>query len=183
MSLVLSEPDASVEVIPYSNAWPIQFERERAALQTAVGDDVARSIEHIGSTAVPGLPAKPTIDMLLVVDSIADFLKRLPQVEALGYDYREHNTFVGSDTHLFLRKVSNGKRTHHLHVLRSDSPEIDEYRLFRDELRNDPTLAKEYAQLKRVLAEEYADDRHRYVTEKANWVGRVLALLQGGRGQ
>jgi GrpB-like predicted nucleotidyltransferase (UPF0157 family) len=171
-----SERDVSVEVVPYSEAWPILFEQERAALQAAVGD-VAASIEHIGSTAVPGLSAKPTIDILLVVDSIEDFLKRLPQVEALGYDYRAHNTFVGSDTHLFLRKVSNGKRTHHLHVLRSDSPEIEDYRRFRDALRNSPALVKEYERLKLLLVAEYATDRRRYVTEKANWLGEVLASL------
>jgi GrpB-like predicted nucleotidyltransferase (UPF0157 family) len=171
-----------VEVVPYSKAWPILFEQERAALQTAAGD-VAASIEHIGSTAVPGLSAKPTIDILLVVNSTEDFLKQLPQVEALGYDYRAHNTFVGSDTHLFLRKMSNGKRTHHLHVLRSGSPEIDDYRLFRDALRNSPALAEKYERLKLVLAAKHATDRARYVTEKANWVDEVLASLHEHRDE
>jgi GrpB-like predicted nucleotidyltransferase (UPF0157 family) len=175
-----SKRDASVEVVPYSEEWPVLFERERAALQAAAGD-VAASIEHIGSTAVPGLSAKPTIDILLVVDSTEDFLKRLSQIEALGYDYRAHNTFVGSDTHLFLRKKSNGKRTHHLHVLRSDSPEIDDYRLFRDTLRNNPALAEEYERLKLVLAAKYATDRERYVIEKSNWVDEVLASLHERR--
>jgi len=171
-----------VEVVPYSEVWPILFEQERAALEAAAGD-VATSIEHIGSTAVPGLSAKPTIDILLVVDSTEEFLKRLPTVEALGYDYRARNTFVGSDTHLFLRKVSNGKRTHHLHVLRSDSRELDDYRLFRDALCDSPALVAEYQQLKLTLAAECATDRNRYVTEKANWVGGILASLHEHRGE
>jgi GrpB-like predicted nucleotidyltransferase (UPF0157 family) len=182
MSQVRSKPDTSVEVVPYSNTWPILFEQERAALRAAVGD-VATSIEHIGSTAVPGLSAKPTIDILLVVESTEQFLKRLPHVEALGYDYRACNTLVGSDAHLFLRKVSNGKRTHHLHVLRSGSPEIDDYCLFRDALRTNPALAQDYERLKLVLAALHAADRHRYVTEKAKWVGRVLASLRRRRGE
>lgn len=176
------EPDTSVEVVPYSTVWPILFERERAALQAAVGD-VARSIEHIGSTAVPGLSAKPTIDILVVVESTEEFLKRLPQVEALGYDYRAHNVFVGSDTHLFFRKVSNGKRTHHLHVLRSDSPEIDDHRLFRNALLDSPALVQEYERLKLTLAAQYAADRNRYVLEKANWVSGVLASLRRRRSE
>ncbi len=182
MSLVPGKPDASVEVVPYSKMWPVLFEQERAALQAAVGD-MARSIEHIGSTAVPGLSAKPTIDILLVVDSTEEFLKRLPRVEALGYDYRADNTFVGSETHLFLRKVSNGSRTHHLHVLRSGSPEIDDYRLLRDALRDSPALAREYQRLKLVLAAEYAGDRNRYVTGKASWVDGIVASLRERRAE
>src|SRR5688572_23621274 len=110
-----NQPDASVEVVPSSDAWPAQFEQERAALRAALGD-AAVSIEHIGSTAVPGLAAKPTIDILVVVDAVEEFLARLSGVEALGYDYRANNTFIGSESHLFLRKVVDGKRTHHLHV-------------------------------------------------------------------
>lgn len=85
-------------------------------------------------------------------------------------------------THLFLRKVANGKRTHHLHVLRSDSTEIEDYRLFRDELRRDPELAAEYEQLKITLAKRHAADRMRYVTEKAKAVEYLLATLQERRG-
>lgn len=173
-------PGASVEVVPYSEAWPAQFERERHALQAAVGA-AARSIEHIGSTAVPGLAAKPTIDILMVIDSVQDFIERLPAVEALGYEYRANNTFVGSDTHLFLRKVVDGRRTHHLHVLRSDSPEVDDYRLFRDELRSDPVLSFEYEQLKITLLRQHGSDRMGYVTEKAKWVDRLLVTLRDGR--
>jgi len=182
MSLVPGRPDAPVAVVPYSKVWPVLFEQERVALQAAVGN-VARSIEHIGSTAVPGLSAKPTIDILLVVDSAEEFFKRLPRVEALGYDYRAHNTVVGSETHLFFRKVSNGNRTHYLHVLRSDSPEIDDYRLFRDALRDDPALRQEYERLKLVLAAQHAADRNRYDTEKASWADGVVSSLRERRGE
>jgi len=180
MSFMPERPDFSVEVVPYSETWPTLFEQERVALQEAVGG-AATSIEHIGSTAVPGLSSKPTIDILMVVDSPEAFLERLPAVEALGYDYRPNNTLVGGESHLYLRKVVDGKRTHHLHVLRSGSPEIDDYRLFRDYLRADPTLATEYERLKIALARRHGDDRMRYVTEKAIWVDNRLRELREGQ--
>jgi GrpB-like predicted nucleotidyltransferase (UPF0157 family) len=180
MAPMAERPDSRVEVVAYSNDWPARFEQERRALRSAVGG-VAQAIEHIGSTAVPGLSAKPTIDILMVVESIEEFLGRLPALEALGYDYRPDNSIVGSDSHLFLRKVANGKRTHHLHVLRADSPEIEDYRLFRDELRQDSALAAEYEQLKITLARKHATDRTQYVTEKAKAVEQLLATLHQRR--
>ena len=178
MSSVPSSPDGTVEVVPYSEAWPSMFDDARVGLAMALGD-AARSIEHIGSTAVEGLSAKPTIDILIVVERIEDFLERLLQVEALGFDYRASNTFVGGDDHLFLRKVANGKRTHHVHVLRVGSPEIEAYRLFRDALRSDAALRKEYETIKTDLAARHPDDRMRYVTEKAEWVEGVVRSLKG----
>jgi GrpB-like predicted nucleotidyltransferase (UPF0157 family) len=180
MIAVSNRPDFSLEVVPYSARWPRLFEQERAELRDAVGPG-ALSIEHIGSTAVPGLSAKPTIDILMVVESREVFLENLAAVEDLGYDYRSENRFVGNDTHLFLRKVSGGKRTHHLHVLRINSPEIDDYRLFRDALRADVALASRYEQVKISLAKEHADDRMRYVTEKAKWVDGVMETLRTKR--
>jgi GrpB-like predicted nucleotidyltransferase (UPF0157 family) len=173
---VTGEAGAFVDVVPYSPAWPALFEQERAALQAAAGE-TATSVEHIGSTAVPGLSAKPTIDILLVTGSIGEFLTRLPRIQALGYDYRAGNTFVGSADHLFLRKVRDGRRTHHLHVLAAGSPEIDEYRLFRDALCSDPGLALEYERVKLALAAKYAADRTKYVIEKAKWVSETLTAL------
>lgn len=173
-----NQPDNSVEVVPYSDEWPAQFEQARAELSAALGD-TASSIEHIGSTAVPGMAAKPTIDILVVVDDIADFLARLPAVEALGWDYRAKNTFIGSESHLFLRKVVDGKRTHHLHVVRQGSSEIEEYRLFRDELCANPALAADYEEIKWRLAREHAHERGEYVLEKKDWVGVVLERLRG----
>jgi len=171
-----------VDVVPYSPAWPALFEQERVALQAAAGQ-TALSVEHIGSTAVPGLSAKPTIDILLVTGSAGEFLTRLPRIQALGYDYRAGNTFVGSAGHLFLRKVRDGRRTHHLHVLAAGSPEIEEYRLFRDALRSDPGLALRYERVKLALAARYAADRARYVTEKAKWVSETLTVLHQSPGR
>jgi GrpB-like predicted nucleotidyltransferase (UPF0157 family) len=170
-------PDATVEVVPYSSSWPAEFERAAAALRDAVGP-VATSIEHIGSTAVPGLAAKPTIDILVVVASIDQFFDRLSAVEGLGFEYRPNNNVVGGEDHLFLRKVAGGKRTHHVHVVAAGSAEIDGYRTFRDALRSDPDFARRYEQLKFELAHRCADDRMSYVAEKSTWVDAELRRLE-----
>jgi GrpB-like predicted nucleotidyltransferase (UPF0157 family) len=169
-------PDGTLEVVSHRSEWAVDFEKMQAELVAAVGN-VAVSVEHIGSTAVPGLPAKPTIDILMVVASTERFLGVLPQVEALGFDYRPRNLVVGSDHHLFLRRVRDGKRTHHLHVLRAGSPEIDEYRRFRDALRRDPAFAAEYAHVKITLAAQHSADRARYVEAKSQWVEDRLTSL------
>jgi GrpB-like predicted nucleotidyltransferase (UPF0157 family)/mannose-6-phosphate isomerase-like protein (cupin superfamily) len=172
---LVSLPDHMVEVVAYTEEWASAFESEASDLRAAVGD-AARSIEHVGSTAVPSLSAKPTIDILLVVNSAESFLDRLAEVEALGYDYRPDST-----KHLFLRKVANGQRTHHLHVVVAPSPEIDDYRLFRDALRSDAALRQEYEAVKLSLATKYAADRGSYVNEKSQWVDGVMARLRGDR--
>lgn len=176
----VDSPGKSVEVVPYRDEWPALFEAERSALADAAGP-VARSIEHIGSTAVPGLSSKPTIDILMVVDAPEAFLSRLRAVEAAGYEYRA-GSFAKSPDHLFLRKVVDGQRISHLHVLPTGSPEIAEYRLFLDALRSDARLAARYEQLKLDLAAKYADDRMRYVSEKEAWVSDTLGSLSAGRG-
>lgn len=173
-------PDSTVAVVPYSDDWLRLFEEERTELAEALGAS-AMSIEHIGSTAVPGLAAKPTIDILLVTDDPQRVLEHRTELEGLGYDWREHNTFVGGHDHLFFRKVVGGKRTHHLHVLRTGSPEIENYRLFRDALRSDEGLAQRYQQLKTSLAAKHADDRMGYVEEKAKWVDALVVSLRANQ--
>jgi GrpB-like predicted nucleotidyltransferase (UPF0157 family) len=170
-------PDPIVEMVPYSPDWPARFAEERAALADAL-DSCARSIEHIGSTAVPGLAAKPTIDILVVADELAEAVERLAGAAALDYQVRPDNTLVGSADHVFLRKVHEGKRTHHLHLVRTGSAEIDDYRRFRDALRDDPALTRRYERLKLDLAAEHHTDRMGYVTAKSVWVEALLASLR-----
>lgn len=173
---VSAQPDHTVEVVEYSSDWPRAFETERVALEGAVGE-LAVSIEHIGSTAVVGMSAKPTIDILLVVSSIRAFLLEVPSIEALGYEHKGA-TFADRPDHHFLRKVVDGKRTHHLHVVPDSSPEVADYRLLRDALRSDPHLAGRYQEIKRTLADRYGNDRMRYVIAKEAWVEHEIAVLR-----
>ena len=168
----LNRPDATVEVVPYDGSWPSRFEAERAGLLAAVGD-LFVSVEHIGSTAVPGLVAKPTIDVLAVADDLGAVLDRLDALAAAGFEYRPRS-FADDDRHLFFRKVRDGKRLCHLHVVHSSSPEVDDYRLFREYMRTNPDAAQRYAGLKLELAARFAGRRQSYVDAKEREVDRLM---------
>jgi GrpB-like predicted nucleotidyltransferase (UPF0157 family) len=163
---------STVEVVAHDARWAGMFHQERALLERAVPQ--ARAIEHIGSTSVPGLAAKPTIDILLVVHDIADALNRRDALAAIGYAYRP-DSFVAADDHLFFRKIHGGHRTHHLHVFAASSAKLDEHRLFRDYLIANSAAARRYEQVKLALAARYANERSRYVAEKATTVVELLA--------
>jgi GrpB-like predicted nucleotidyltransferase (UPF0157 family) len=160
----VNQSDGTVEVVDYDPAWPGRFEEERARLEAAV-PGLFLTIEHVGSTAVAGMPAKPTIDVLAVAPSIDVVLGHLGPLAGAGYDYRP-GSFPDDDRHLFFRKVRGGKRVAHLHVHEPASPQVEDYRLFLAFLRADPAAAARYAALKRDLAARYADRRQAYVEAK-----------------
>lgn len=163
----------AVEVTAADPAWPARFAAERPLLAAALPE--ARAIEHVGSTSVPGLPAKPTIDIMAVVDDPAATVReRGPALARLGYDHRP-GSFPDDTRHVFLRKVDHGVRTHHLHLVAADSPLPDDYRAFRAYLTGDPDAAARYAAVKQELAERYADRRQRYVDLKAEYVDGLMA--------
>jgi GrpB-like predicted nucleotidyltransferase (UPF0157 family) len=159
-----------VEVVEYDPTWPERFARERSSLVRALPE--ALMIEHIGSTSVPGLSAKPTIDILVVVSSVEAFDAAERALAELGYERRD--SFAEDEQHAFFRKVVDGRRTHHLHMLTRDSPRSREYLLFRDYLRSHPPVAEEYSQVKLDLAATYATNRDRYVVEKSKYVSELL---------
>lgn len=168
----------AVEVVDYDPAWPEQFAAERDLLTKALPDAVA--IEHIGSTSVPGLAAKSTIDVLVVVEDVGLVLERFSALAALGYEYRP-GSFAEDDQHLFLRKIKDGKRTHHVHVLEVGSPVPEQYRLFRDYLIADGEAAARYGRAKQALARRYAAERGRYVAEKPEVVDALMAQARQWR--
>ncbi len=169
----MNRPDGTLEVVPYDPAWPARFEVERAIL---VASGLFLSVEHIGSTAVPGLVAKPTIDILGVAEDLDAVLARgVP-----GYDHRP-GSFADDERHLFFRKVRDGKRLCHLHVVHRSSPEIDDYRLFRDFLRATPDAAGRYADLKLSLAARFADRRQAYVEAKQREVDLLMEEARASR--
>ncbi len=166
-------PDGTVEVVPYDPAWPARFEAERATL-VAVVPGLFGSVEHIGSTAVPGLLAKPTIDVLGVTRDVHAVLQKVEVLAGAGYVHRP-GSFPEDDRHLFFRNVSGGKRLAHLHIVHESSPEIDDYRLFRDFLRANADVAARYADLKRDLAARFAGRRQAYVDIKRREVDVLMA--------
>ena len=144
---VLVEP---LEVVAYDPAWPQLYEEEAARVGAALGEDVV-AIEHMGSTAVPGLAGKPVIDVSVGLRRPELSMEQVAAVEALGYEYLGENGLPGR---LFFRRSEGGKRTHHLHVVEVDGEHWHRHRAFRDYLRSHPDEAGRYAAEKLRLAAE-----------------------------
>ena len=174
------EGERSVRVVPYDPSWPASFEAARDDLARVV--PAALSIEHVGSTSVPGLASKPTVDVLLVVDDVAVVLDRVAELADIGFEHRP-GSFSPERRHLFFRRMVGSERTHHLHVLPSDSPEPDDYRLFRDYLRANPDAATRYEAAKLDLAERFAQDRRSYVQAKEPIVEDLLVAARAWRDE
>jgi GrpB-like predicted nucleotidyltransferase (UPF0157 family) len=157
---------APVEIVEYDPAWPAAYAAERERLAPLLGEGV--ELHHFGSTAVPGLAAKPVIDLIALVDDLEAPIAAL--VQRGGYQYPP--AYNATLTHRrFLCYPTAAHRTHHLHLV--DEPGELERRLrFRDCLRADPILAGEYVALKRALAERYSDDREAYTEAKSEFVKR-----------
>jgi GrpB-like predicted nucleotidyltransferase (UPF0157 family) len=159
--------DGAIELRPYNESWPRLYEREAQRVSAVLGDQVLR-LEHVGSTSVPGLPAKPIIDMLLVVADSAREDAYVPPMEAAGYvlrirepDWYEHRLFKGPDTNI------------NLHVFSAGCIEIDRMLRFRDHLRGNAPDRALYAATKRELA-----SRHwRYVQEYADAKTEVVEAI------
>jgi GrpB-like predicted nucleotidyltransferase (UPF0157 family) len=155
-----------VEIVEYDPAWPAAFETERERLAPLL--PAGAQLHHFGSTAVPGLAAKPVIDMIALVDDLDAPIAAL--VQHGGYQYPV--AFNATLTHRrFLCYPTAAHRTHHLRLV--DEPGELERRLrFRDRLRADPVLASEYVALKRALASRYSEDREAYTEAKSEFVKR-----------
>lgn len=166
-----SRADAAVEISAYSPAWPQQFGTERALLLATLGRWAVAEIQHIGSTAVPGLAAKPVIDIMLPVASLAASVEAIPQAQQCGYLHWPYRDDV---MHWFC-KPSPAHRTHHLHLVPCGNPLWFQRLAFRDALRSDAALADEYARLKVTLAAQFRDDREAYTQGKTPFIERVLA--------
>jgi GrpB-like predicted nucleotidyltransferase (UPF0157 family) len=146
----------TIDICDYDPGWPAQFEQERDRLRMALGSAIA--IEHIGSTAVPGLAAKPIIDLLLAVRSLEQAWLTLPD-RLVGLGYRqmvEYEQWL-PDEMLFRRGVP-GPWTHHAHVVEERSDQWQEYIEIRDYLRRHDDIATAYGELKRALALLFGDD-------------------------
>jgi GrpB-like predicted nucleotidyltransferase (UPF0157 family) len=162
--------DAPVLVVPYDDTWPQQFEAERQRLAQALGLWLVGEVQHIGSTAVPGLAAKPVIDIMAPVHSLQDSQPAIAAATRLGW---LHHPYRPEVMHWFC-KPSAAHRTHHLHLVPFGSTLWHQRLDFRDALRRHPALAAEYAALKLSLAERFRHDRDAYTEAKTPFVLRVL---------
>lgn len=171
--------DGPVIIAPYDPAWPTRFEAERAVLASVLEPWLAGPIEHVGSTAVPGLAAKPVIDIMAGVRDLRGSLPAIEAVRPLQYCYPDP-PYKPDVMHWFC-KPSDFERTHHLHLVPFGSPLWRDRLVFRDCLRNDAATREAYLRLKLRLASEFRDDREAYTEAKTAFIESVLAKLSGRR--
>ena len=157
-----------IAVIDYQPAWPRQFADEAARIRRILGDNCV-TIHHIGSTAVPGLAAKPVIDLLPVVRELAAVDHSAAAFARIGYEYLGE---FGLPGRRYLRKGGD-RRTHQIHIFALGSAEIDRHLAFRDYLRTHPAVCERYARLKRSLAAQYPHDIEGYCDGKDAFIKRV----------
>ena len=163
-----------IELVDYDPAWPALFQREAARIRSILGDGV-RLLEHVGSTSVPGLAAKPIIDIVLAVSDSADEAAYVPAMETAGYllrirepDWCEHRLFKGPDTGV------------NLHVFTEGSPEIERMLVFRDRLRAHPDERLVYERSKRELAARDWTYLQHYADAKSEVVEAIIARANAG---
>jgi GrpB-like predicted nucleotidyltransferase (UPF0157 family) len=159
----------SVRLEPYTSEWANIYAKERDELYSQISPHVI-AVEHIGSTSIPGMSAKPIIDIAAAVPRLEDVKKCFQPLEAVDYKYRGE---VKPGDHLFV-KGSPSKRTVYLHIAEYGSRMWEDYLLFRDYLRRHKDVAQEYASLKRERAERYEKNRDSYTKSKAGFIESVL---------
>ena len=153
-------------------AWLTAFELERARLQ-ALLPGVFVQVEHIGSTAVPGLVAKPVIDIMAGVESLAGVDVTIATLCENGYTTSKEFNATLIDRN-WLMRWRDGHRTHHLHIVVFGAAQWDDRLAFRDALRRDQYLVRRYAALKAALATQHRDDREAYTSAKVDFVRSVI---------
>lgn len=168
-----------VEVVPYDPAWPERYETWRSRLRDALGA-VGSRIEHVGSTAVPGLAAKPIIDVQISVSDVTDEAAYVEAITACGVPLRSRD-----EMHRYFRPAPGTPRDVHIHVCTTGSDWERDHLVFRDYLRHHDRVRDEYAALKHHLAARFPDDRLAYTDGKSEFILGVLEAAHAwaaGRG-
>ncbi len=157
-------------LVEYDPAWPVLFEQEKARLQ-AVLPHFSYTIEHCGSTAVPGLRAKPILDMLIGIVPLTDWIHYTSPLEGLGYDYAEHAGVSGH--YIFGRGRTESERTHLIHVVELHGHAWQFNVAFRNALRTNRPLREEYARVKHAASASAPEGRARYNILKSAFFEKV----------
>lgn len=174
-----SGPDDAVELVNDDPAWPEQFSEFSDWLQDCLGNDVALRIEHFGSTAIPGMIAKPVIDVLVQVPSFPEAKQQtIPLFNKKDWEY----WWYGDHAMFIKRDGFPGRRTHHVHMM-VEGTEFQKRLAFRDWLRSHPEDATAYARLKQRLADCHREDREAYTDAKTAFVKRIVAKANEGKNK
>lgn len=162
-----------VVVVPYDPRWQVEFAVASGELQDAPGTSIL-AIHHVGSTAIPGLCAKPVLDILVSVSDFDRSLELVPYLEKLGYEFRAEEEIP--DRHFFRRRRGTA-RTHHLSLAEPTSLYHAVTLAFRDALRTNAAAAQRYCEIKMDLARRFPHDREAYIQGKSSFVAHVLAQI------
>jgi len=163
---MLGLPNNKNCLVAYSDEWPRHFAAEQQVLAAAF-DRLPHVIEHIGSTSVPGMRAKPILDLMVGIPHLGDFIRHQSALEALGYQFAPHAGVPGH--HIFGRGRDATERTHILHLVELNSPYWHAPLEFRNALRDDSSLRMKYAEVKELAAQQAPDSRARYNELKARF--------------
>jgi GrpB-like predicted nucleotidyltransferase (UPF0157 family) len=169
-----------IRMAPHDPAWAAEFARERARVTAALAPWLTGPVEHIGSTAVPGLPAKPIIDMMATITDHEQGADARSALAGIGWVHAPEPGDAAARKWSFCFP-DPAWRTHHLHVYESGDPIPRSLTAFRDHLRACPDDAAEYGRIKNALARADAHDRPRYRAGKAPFIQDVLARIENGR--
>jgi GrpB-like predicted nucleotidyltransferase (UPF0157 family) len=164
--------DQRVEVVDYDPGWRERFAEQRPVVEDLLGPWLAGPVEHIGSTPVPGLRAKPVIDMLAPVSSLASAQAAVPVLAGAGWLFWPDDPC--RHYRLWFLRPRPQARTHHLHLIEDGHPHALALVAFRDALRADAGLCRQYAVLKDQLARQHGDNRNAYSNAKGEFVARAL---------
>jgi GrpB-like predicted nucleotidyltransferase (UPF0157 family) len=157
----------NIEVVPHNPNWAAMFQAEADQLAPIFGSE-ALAIEHIGSSAIPGIKAKPIIDILIAVKDIERVDDFNEQMSALGYE--PYGEFGIPGRRYFSTGHTDADRPRHVHVFQSDNPEVARHIDFRDYMRAHPDNAQIYSRLKESLAQKFPNDRERYTDGKSDFI-------------
>jgi GrpB-like predicted nucleotidyltransferase (UPF0157 family) len=169
-----------ISLAPHDPRWAADFARESDRVKDACGN-VAIAIHHIGSTAIPGILAKPIVDMLMVVTCVVELDERSPAIAALGYEVMGEFGIPGR--RYFRKDDGEGNRTHNIHAFAAESREIDRHLAFCAYLRAHPEEAKQYETLKRELAERFPADIGSYTDGKGIFIREIDSRAAAWRGE
>lgn len=176
-SAALGVPGGTVRLAAHAPAWSALFAQEAWRIAVALGTS-PQAVQHVGSTAVPGLQAKPIVDIAIGLGSTQDIARAVPRLEAIGYrDLGVRSTQIGR----LLERIGPRGRTHCIHLLESASPHYGDYLLVRDHLRSNVAARTEYQVVKRALAAEHAHDRRGYTAAKNAAVSQLIAQARARR--
>jgi GrpB-like predicted nucleotidyltransferase (UPF0157 family) len=160
----------TVKLVKHSPKWQQSFQCEQEKLCRIFGED-ALEVQHVGSTAIPGILAKPIIDIALIVASFQKAKRYEKKLKEIGYEIKENDM---REERLFFTKGPENKRTHYLHIGEVGSGYAEDMILFRDYLCSHKDAAKEYDELKENLAKKYRNDRETYTAKKADLIESIL---------